>query len=164
MTVRQELKRKLGENLVEEKMKRTRKEHERKGQAPAPPEKLRFGTRSRRWSSGEQRLSHARAEHQERERWLEVIVQELKDLDAPSWQEAQKSSDPGQTLRVQLGAKRASTLRSRVREWRRIREWLMKVVSVNVPQDSMDVLDYLRDRFEEPCTKGVLRNAYACFR
>ena len=51
--------------------------------------------------------------------------------------------------------RRARTLRKHVREWERAAVWIAKAFNTGWPTDIRQVLAYVRDRAEEPCSRGL---------
>ena len=88
---------------------------------------------------------------------LKEIQITLEEMKAPSLERVQHSSEPKRALMLQLGSgRRAATLRTRVREWKRFRGWLRERFGANSFGNIVLILDYLADRVEEPSTKSVL--------
>ncbi len=123
---------------------------------PPAPAKARYGTRGRRLAESGRPHARAEAEAAERDRWVNEIVAELRSLGAPSWRRLEGSLDAVKLMRLQIGGRRASTLRARLREWRKYRTWLRALKQVDYPTKVTDLVDYLVDRAEEPCTKSTL--------
>eukprot|EP00974_Lingulodinium_polyedra_P008892 850562-Lingulodinium_polyedra.AAC.1 len=53
------------------------------------------------------------------------------------------------------GASRARTFRTRVRTWKRVRDYLMAMYGIAWPGTAMQIVDYLESRAEEPCGRTV---------
>ncbi len=123
---------------------------------PTGPVKLRYGTRGRRLAASGRPKARAEAETAERARWTDAVVSELRDLQAPSWRQLAGSAEPLRLMRLQLGGRRASTLRMRMREWKRYRVWLRQSRGLDFPEKVIDLVDYMVDRAGEPCTRSSL--------
>ncbi len=131
---------------------------------PAPPLKARYGTRARRLAASGRPQARAEAEASERRRWVDEVVLELRSLNAPGWKRLSSSADPARLMRLQIGGRRAGTLRMRMREWKRYRVWLRNARRIDFPENVLDVIDYVVDRSEEPCTKSALLGFRAALR
>ena len=133
------------------------------GSVPPPPYRARYGTCRQARTAGESdENGRQHAEKEERKRWFAELHEVLKELNAPSLKQARSSSDPERALSLQLGSgRRAATLRTRIREWRRFRIWLRERHGLAFPKDSTMILDYLADRAEEPCARNTLKGVQA---
>ena len=74
---------------------------------------------------------------------------------------AEQCLSPSAALLGLAGGARAATLRQRVREWKRLRQYLLRVKSREWPTSLVDVVDYLLARAEEPCGWTVPRTVQA---
>ena len=81
----------------------------------------------------------------EREKWLDRLVQVLKESDVPVCRIADSTVDPTATLRLAFGSRRHRTLRSRYKVWCKIRLWLSCVHRTFWPAGPSQMLDYLQD-------------------
>ena len=83
----------------------------------------------------------------ERQQWhkeAERVVELLKDnLDLPILRGAEESIDPEEFMRTAIGGYRASTLRKRLREWKKYLTWLEIVHQVRWPSRRAHAIDYL---------------------
>ena len=97
------------------------------GQTPMPPAKPRYATAQRRKSAleGDAR-GRERAENEERRRLQRTTIELLREIDAPSLEQVAGCQYPDSALEVIVKGKRAATLRGRVRDWKRIRDWLSR--------------------------------------
>ncbi len=131
---------------------------------PPPPANPRYGTSRRRGAAleGDGR-AREKAEETERNKWLGRLQTILDALDTTSRQES-GCRDDRRLVRALAGGRRASTLRARVRTWEQYRRWLRAARSLEHPRSAGDFVDYLFDRAEEPCGRGVLRGAYDMLR
>ena len=84
-------------------------------------------------------------EQKEKARWVDQIIGILKDAQAPIVQQAALTASPDLALAALAGKKRARTLRSRVRTWRRVRLWLSIVHGIEFPRHVGDMVDYVID-------------------
>ena len=99
-------------------------------------------------------------ERKERERWLDVAVELAKQYDLPVWRLAVGSMDPAGLVRRSAGGRRAKTLRKRIRDFLRLRDWLVASGFFTFPNGDLGikaVLSYLV-RASEPCARSVPRN------
>ena len=100
-------------------------------------------------------------ERKERERWLDVAVELAKQYDLPAWRLAAGSMDPAGLVRRSAGGRRAKTLRKRIRDFLRLRDWLVASGFFTFPNGDLGVkavLSYLVARASEPCARSVPRN------
>ncbi len=130
---------------------------EQRAQPPPAPTRQVFGSRLRRAQAleGDSAARH-KAEEAQRKLWLRRLLDALRSVNAPSVRLAEKSKHAEDILELQIGPRRAGTLRLRVRAWARYREWLQLSYGLNHPVDPHHFLDYLLDRRAEPCSRGVL--------
>ncbi len=132
---------------------------EQRAQTPRPPARQIFGSRLRKARALEgDSAARQKAEEIERQKWLRTLLGTLRALNAPSVMKSAKSKYGNEMLELQVGAKRAGTLRMRVRGWARYREWLQHAYSLNHPTEPHHLIDYVMDRRAEPCGRGVLAN------
>ncbi len=141
---------------------------ERRGQkasVPPPPLRPRYGSGVRRAQALEgDPQARAKAEEQVRQKWLGVLVQVLKSLEAPSVRKAAASKHAAELVGLQVGTQRARTLRLRVRSWNSMREWLRSAYGVGHPREAHHFLDYLMDKRAEPCSRGTLQQILSTLR
>ena len=62
---------------------------------------------------------------------------------------------PDGFLKRLVGARRVSTVRGRVRGWRKIRDWMCDAPQVVWPSSIHQFLGYMEMRVAEPCGRGV---------
>jgi hypothetical protein len=83
-------------------------------------------------------------EHRQWEAEAEKVVQVLEENgDLPIVRGAGESKDPREFLKAVVGSYRASTLRKRLREWRKYLTWLEIVHQVRWPSRRAHAIDYL---------------------
>lgn len=63
--------------------------------------------------------------------------------------------EPEKVIAAALGGMRASTIRKRIREWRKVRAFALGVAGVPWPPHIGVVLDYMQERLDEPCARTV---------
>ena len=91
-------------------------------------------------------------ENSERKRWVKELMKELQlHPTLPAVEEASRSLDPERRLQRAGRGRRATTLRKRVRDWRRMSKWLEGARGRGWPATTDDVLCYLGMRAAEPC-------------
>ncbi len=130
---------------------------EQKARLPPPPQRPIYTSRLRRAHALEGDASaRQKAEEAQRKMWLQRLVDGLRSVEAPSVMHAEKSKHAGDLLELQIGPRRAGTLRLRVRTWEKYRYWLQMSHGLNHPRHPYQFLDYLLDRRSEPCSRGVL--------
>ncbi len=137
----------------------------RRASVPPPPVRMRHATSRRRavQTEGDER-GRERAELRERERWVDELVDILSKLGAGCLTQAAQSQDPKRAVRLMVGGRRVSTLRARIREWRRASVWLRGVLRTDFFVGPAAVADYLCDRFDQAGSKSALKSAYAGIR
>ena len=100
------------------------------------------------------------AEEAERARWIEILATLLRGTPTPIG--SMLLDNPG-TAQLLGAGRRATTLRSRVRLARRYFAWLSVSFEVTFPTRLDDMVDYLKARASEPCTRGTLKNTHRSF-
>lgn len=119
------------------------------------------GARARRVASlklsGKEGLSRAALEKQEISRWRGILAELAIEAELPiKYQAALASPDaPLSMVENALGCMRASTIRKRVQEWRKIRNYSLGMRGKPWPQHVGVLLAYLKERCEEPCARTV---------
>ncbi len=108
--------------------------------------------------------ARAKAEEQVRQKWLGVLVQVLKSLEAPSVRKAAASKHAAELIGLQVGTQRARTLRLRVRSWCSMRAWLRSAYGIGHPREAHHFLDYMMDKRAEPCSRGTLQQILSTLR
>lgn len=109
--------------------------------------------RTQRWRTREAKLlfnastdnARKQALALELKRWVDKFVDILIESDLPVVRLAELSSDPRAALVKVIGKRRTRTVRTRVRQWIKIRLWLQCLHRVSFPQHIGQMLDYLSD-------------------
>ncbi len=131
---------------------------------PPPPEVPRYGaaTRRARLHDGD---PHGRenAERDERSRWMKVLAGLIQESGVSVLNQAWDGLSLDGLVELLVGGRRASTLRSRARAWRRFQSYLLLSIGAKHPRHAFDEVAYLRVRAAEPCSQSVLRNLKALF-
>ncbi len=154
------LKRKKEKENEEEERRRKIQITSAKAAKPPPPTKPRHGSARARLVDAEP-STRAEADQEERRRWTQELVRMLTEIDAPCIRALAGSAHPQRLLALQTGGRRPTTLRARVREWKRYQAWLVRAKGRSWPMTVADILDYALERLEEPSTKSVLRSFWA---
>ncbi len=168
----------IWEITAQAQLKRMRDEEERienrlrssswitkRASVPPPALRPRYATERRRAAAGAgDSDGRARAEVQERRRWIEELVKILTIMEAPCIKEAQASSDPERAIKLLVGGRRVTTLRARVREWRKAALWLRGTTGSSFFTTSSNMMDFLCDRFDQSGTKSAVQSAFAAIR
>ena len=94
-------------------------------------------------------------EQQEVQRWRQELVLLAREASLPICTQTALATNPAAAIEAAVGAARASTIRSRVREWRRIRAYCLATTERAWPKHVGVVLDYLHERRLEPCAPSV---------
>ncbi len=159
-------KRRRTEKLDREAVEAERSERRgQKASAPPPPLRPRYGSGVRRVQALEgDPQARAKAEEQVRQKWLGVLVQVLKSLEAPSVRKAAASKHAAELIGLQVGTQRARTLRLRVRSWCSMRAWLRSAYGIGHPREAHHFLDYMMDKRAEPCSRGTLQQILSTLR
>ncbi|CAE8672089.1 unnamed protein product [Polarella glacialis] len=97
----------------------------------------------------------AAIELEEKVRLAAEVIKIIKDAKLPIVLAAEMAMDPDRALASCAGRARARTIRKRVREFWKLRGWLLKVHAVLWPQHAGHLVDYLLDRGDEPCARTV---------
>ena len=100
-------------------------------------------------------LTRAAIEKAELERWRGQLVELLLESNVPMTQQAKMASNPSAAIAASLGSMRASTIRKRVREWKKLRAFSLGLSGSPWPAHVGVILDYLQDRLAEPCGHTV---------
>ncbi|CAE7027742.1 unnamed protein product [Symbiodinium natans] len=111
--------------------------------------------RAKQLAGAKSNLQRCDVEQQELLRWRGELVTLIQAAKLPVCDQANLSKDPEATISAAVGAARASTIRSRVREWRRARAYFLAVSSSPWPKHVGLVLDYLHEQRLEPCARSV---------
>ncbi len=138
---------------------------EQRRQTPPPPVRPLYGSRLRKAEALEgDPQARQKAEEAERKKWMDKLLAGLRAVGAPSVEKAALSKHAAELLELQIGTKRAGTLRARVRSWSKYREWLQLAHGLNHPRDDFQFLDYVLDRRAEPSSRGTLSGIYDTLR
>ena len=97
-----------------------------------------------------------KVEVKERQRWVELIVNILKEENAVTWQQAQLAQDSTLAISAVVGKRRARTLRARYRAWAKLRLWLQCVHNTLWPRHIGQLLDYIADVELGSCSKSFV--------
>ena len=98
------------------------------------------------------------AEEKERRRWLDELSEIIKEAGLPLAVLAERSPNAEAILRRCAQGRRATTLRKRVRDWRKARSYFLRALGTPWPADAADVLEYIEARASEPCHKTTLQS------
>ena len=99
--------------------------------------------------------SRADLEATELKRWRASLAELVIEADLPVSHHAQLTSNPEAIIAASLGSMCATTIRKRVREWRKVRNFSLQLCGHAWPTHVGVVLDYLHERMEEPCARTV---------
>ena len=102
--------------------------------------------------------SRARVEATELARWRRQLVAVLKECKLPVCHHAIFAADPEKVLMTSSGNLRASTLRSRMREWAKFSSWCLATEGKPFPGHVGLLLDYIEELREQPCARTRLRS------
>ena len=100
------------------------------------------------------------AEESERTRWLSSLTDIVAKSPPPMGRHL--CSQPG-NLEMLGGGRRASTLRSRVRELRKFFAWFSVTYEEEFPTTEEHFTGFLRARASEPCNRGALKATHRSF-
>ncbi len=130
---------------------------DKRAQPPPPPARPLYGSRLQRAQAmlGDPEARH-KAEDAERRKWLRRLIEGLRAVEAPSIARASQSKYVVELIELQVGPKRAGTLRTRVRAWSKYREWLQLSYGLSHPREGFHILDYILDRRAEPASRATL--------
>ena len=106
-----------------------------------------------------------RAEVEDRElsRWRQELARLVVEADLPVLEPMLLVRNQESALIAALGNARASTIRKRVREWRKVRAYCLAVSGSAWPAHIGIILDYLHERRLEPCARTVPAAILTCF-
>ena len=90
-----------------------------------------------------------------------AFILSCKDL-LPVNAELENSSAPKELARHLCGGRRTSTLKARVREARKLQNWLMTTYGTPWISRIVQLLDYICERAREPCAASVPKSILAC--
>lgn len=111
--------------------------------------------RERKLSKATSADEKASIEQAERSRWLSKLVAIVQEAGLPVVAKAATASDPLGALQHIAGARRSKTIRSRVRTWLKLSEWLQLSWGVSYPKSVGNLIDYLTDVFNGGCGRSV---------
>ena len=94
-------------------------------------------------------------QQQELVRWRGELVKIIQSAQLPICEQVCLSTRPEAAISAAVGAARASTIRSRVREWKWASNYVMAVSGCPWPKHVGFILDYLHERRLEPCARSV---------
>ena len=100
----------------------------------------------------------ALAEAKELQRWRTALANILKEADMPICAQVMYMANPDKVLELSAGNLRPSTLRQRVREWRKFSAWCMVSTSKPWTAAAHVLVDYLEELFGQPCARTKLRS------
>ena len=113
-----------------------------------------WSMRAKKLADSKLGLTRATIEKAELQRWREQLVEILLESKTPLAQQARLASNPLATIAASSSSMRASTLRKRIREWRKLRAFSMGLDGSPWPRHVGVVLDYLQERIAEPHRSG----------
>ena len=162
-------KRKTASQDQEAQRKRSREQEASGPKEVRVPSFPRYPSRLGRAVALENPRARENAEDKEKEKWVAELIYQLNDCKYPMLIENQKCQDPERLLRVQMGTRRAGTLRARVREWRKFRVWLRarrRGSAVNQGKENQaikleELVDFLLARHDECPTKSTVARVTA---
>ena len=88
-------------------------------------------------------------------RWRSELADLIAEAKLPLAMQARNCREPDKINSSALGGMRASTIKVRVREWRKLRAYSLGVAGIAWPPNLGIVLDYLQERVAEPCARTV---------
>lgn len=101
------------------------------------------------------------AEAKDRERWRTALADIILEAGLPLAQMAEGAASPASFLRQAAQGRRATTLRKRVRDWRRARAYFLRALGRPWPLQVWEILEYVEARVSEPCRKTTLRSFHS---
>ena len=100
----------------------------------------------------------ALAEARELQRWRTALAAILKEADMPICTQVMYMANPDKVLELSAGTQRPSTLRQRIREWRKFSAWCMVLTGKPWTTAAHVLVDYLEELFGQPCARTKLRS------
>ena len=94
-------------------------------------------------------------EREELQRWRSELASLVREAKLPAADFADLAQHPDAILEAAIGSVRASTIRKRVREWKKFRAYCQASSRSVWPSHVGIVLDYLLERRMEPCARTV---------
>ena len=83
------------------------------------------------------------------------LAELLVEAKLPITAQADQCREPEKVVAAAVGSVRASTIRKRMREWRKVRAFSLGVAGEPWPPHIGIVLDYVQERTQEPCARTV---------
>ena len=111
----------------------------------------------------EDRQSREAIDKQHLLHWRRELAELVSEGGLPIAAQAQLASAPEEIIVASLGSMRASTIRKKVREWRKLRNFCLGACRCPWPSHVGVVLDYLRERVDEPCGRTVPEAVVSAF-
>ena len=103
----------------------------------------------------------AAAEAAELQRWRSALASVLKEAGMPICAQAMYVANPDRVLETAAGNVRPSTLRQRIREWRRFSSWCMVLTGKYWDPQVHVLVDYLEELYGQPCARTKLKSVLA---
>eukprot|EP00439_Symbiodinium_sp_Y106_P086242 s679_g32.t1 len=110
---------------------------------------------AKRLASASCASSRQEMEKQEFQRWQLELADLVKEAGLPVVEHMRLVRCPESMLLAALGSSRASTVHKHVREWRKVRIYWLASSGMAWPEHAGMVLDYLHERYLEPCSRTV---------
>ncbi|CAK9056210.1 Uncharacterized protein SCF082_LOCUS30318 [Durusdinium trenchii] len=107
--------------------------------------------------------SRAAREAAELLRWRSELADLIAEAKLPLAMQACNCREPDKIISSAPGGMRASTIKARVREWRKLRAYSLGVAGIAWPPNLGIVPDYLQERVAEPCARTVPHSILAAF-
>ena len=96
-------------------------------------------------------------------RWRSELADLIAEAKLPLAMQARNCREPDKINSSALGGMRASTIKVRVREWRKLRAYSLGVAGIAWPPNLGIVLEYIQERVAEPCARTVPHSVLAAF-
>ena len=100
-----------------------------------------------------------RIEKDETARWSTELATIIEEADLPRYRFALKCRDPVASMNRCAGMARAKTIRQRVRQWRKVRFWMMFTFGIPFPKKCHQMVDYLEDLVSGNCARTAPSSA-----
>lgn len=111
------------------------------------------------YQAGEDQNLRAKAEKDERSRWLLEIKKLLREAQAPAIMRDEVFVGVDMSRRFGKG-RRASTLRKHAKTWFKVRSWMRSTFLKPWPESAEEFALYLECRANEPCGKSIPGSIY----
>ena len=118
----------------------------------------------RRLASTSCTSSRQEMERQELQHWQIVLADLVKEAGLPVVEHMKLVRFPESMLLAALGSARAATIRKHVREWKKVKLYCLATSGKAWPQHVGLLLDYLHERYLEPCARTVPQAILASWR